>query len=56
MRREQASATTGRDRELPIDETCDEVGGAPPAVFIPVVGAKVLNRDVAFAAVSLQTF
>jgi hypothetical protein len=61
MRREQASATTGRDRELPIHETYDEihetydeVGGAPRAVFIPVVGAKALNRDVAFAAVSLQ--
>ena len=52
MRREQASATTERDRQLPIHEIYDDVGGAR-AVGIPVVGAKASNRDAAFAAVSL---
>ena len=52
MLREQAFATTGRDTELPIHETYNEVGGAR-AVGIPEVGAKASNRDAAFAAVSL---
>ena len=43
MRREQASATTERDRQLPIHEIYDDVGGAR-AVGIPVVAAKASNR------------